>query len=104
MLLVISFAFALNACSNTVPNAEVCADMGHLGSFCAFTIRGPERRLSKRQWDQYRYGQLCMNVENFAKYQKFIERACQQNKNCVEEAEVKFTEFENRMARGTGSN
>ena len=79
----------------------MCADQGMLGAFCAFTRQeSGEQRLTKRQWDRFREGMLCMQFDDFAKYQKFVERACQQNNNCVDEAKREYEKFMRKMARG----
>lgn len=97
-LLVILFVLTCAGCNNVVPNVEVCADIGRDGAVCSHTLNGPERDISRRQWDRERFGQFCMMPESFAKYQKFIERACQNNK-CVREAYEELMKFKQRMAR-----
>lgn len=78
-------ALLTSSCTQTVPNAQVCADKGILGAKCAFTRNGPESKLAKLQWDRTRVGWFCMDARDFGKYQKFIEDACAHDKNCVDE-------------------
>lgn len=97
----ILFALGLSGCNLEIPNAYVCADKGSRGAFCAFTRQeSGEQRLTKRQWDRFRLGMFCMKAGDFSKYQLFVEKACQQNINCVDEAKREYNKFKRKMNRG----
>ena len=87
MLLLSLLIFALSGCSLVVPNVKICADKGKFGAVCAYTRDAKKKKIqvSKQEWDRERIGQFCMDAEGLGKYQTFIEKACQQNKNCVDE-------------------
>ena len=86
-ILFVIFVLSLSACAkNVIPNVEICADAGQFGAFCKFTRSGNSRNIEKPQWDMDRVGQFCMTPEGIGKYQKFIETACNHDRNCVDEA------------------
>jgi hypothetical protein len=75
------------ACSKlTIPNVEICADVGNAGAVCKYTRSNDSRDISKPQWDTERLGQFCMNPDALGEYQKFVEEACNHEKNCIDEA------------------
>lgn len=78
----------------TIPNVEICADEGDLGAFCKFTRKNQTRTLNLAQWDQQRFGWFCMASDSLAEYQSFIQHACNQEKNCIEQANQTLRTFE----------
>lgn len=83
MLLVLLGSLLLS-CSQTVPNAQVCADKGILGAVCAYTRNGPTSKVPVATWNKQRIGWFCMDASDFGKYQQFIEDTCQKDQNCVD--------------------
>jgi hypothetical protein len=75
-----------------VPNAEVCIELPSRAAFCKYTLQDTERFLSKDEWDNMSVGRLSLTPEDFGKYQKFIERACEFIK-CTEEEKQKHKEL-----------
>lgn len=72
-------------CSLQVPNVPICADKGKLGAICAFTRGDAEvKQIPKLQWDQMRVGWFCMDAKALGDYKTFIEKACQEDKECID--------------------
>jgi hypothetical protein len=63
----------------------ICRDKGKFGAICAHT-RGETKatQIPKLKWDQMRMGMFCMDAKALGDYRAFVEKACQQNSNCVE--------------------
>ena len=78
----------------TIPNVEICADEGDLGAFCKYTRKNQTRTLNLAEWDQQRFGWFCMDSDALDDYQSFIQHACNQEKNCIEQATQTFRTFQ----------
>lgn len=100
-ILVLALSLGAIGCGGLkIPNEWVCADGGKHGAFCAMTRSNSEQRLSKAQWDKVRVGWFCMHPDSFGNYQKFIELACNQNKNCIDDATRKAANLYRELRNG----
>ncbi len=59
--------------------------MGDLGASCANTQNDNTRDLTKQEWDEERFGQLCMTADSFIEIKKTIEKLCASTKKCTYE-------------------
>lgn len=100
---MISFIIALpliSGCSLTVPDMKVFRDKGDLGAHYAYTNSSGTGDVNKPDWDLIRFGQFCMNEEDFAKNQLFIEEACQITKGCkLEKLKENYMLFVKRLKK-----
>lgn len=61
--------------------------MGNLGASCFKSISAKTRDLSKEQWDQERFGQLCTKSDSFTNWKVAIEQLCADTRLCTYEEE-----------------
>lgn len=91
---------SLTSCTLTVPNLKVYRDKGDLGAHFAFTNSSETGEVTKYDWDLIRFGQFCMNEEDFAKNQLFVEEACQITKGCkIEQVRQNYLLFSKRIKK-----
>lgn len=77
-----------------------CGDKGSIGASCFHDLTGEKSTLTKAEWDDLRFGQICtLDPEGnkgatFADYKYFIETMCSWHKReCTTEVKKKLTEF-----------
>jgi hypothetical protein len=68
-----------------IPNIPIYRDKGKLGAIKSYT-RGEEERqtIPLLEWNKIRFGMFCMDPQGLGDYRKFIEMACQRDKNCID--------------------
>lgn len=54
--------------------------MGIDGASCFHTLTTEQRDIPKIQWDEERFGQLCMKSQAFADFKAELEQACSPNR------------------------
>ena len=64
-----------------MPNVEVCLELQE-GAQCVWTVQGPNRRLSKLEWDAISLGRVSQTAQDYGKIRLFIEKACEVSKKC----------------------
>lgn len=84
LLLVLSSAIAiaisLAGCARIkIKDSEWCADEGALGAECFHALSTNQRTLTKAEWDQERFGQVCTSTDGFTNWREAIEKFCAQN-------------------------
>lgn len=76
---------------------EWCADEGRLGADCFFTLSDKSETLSKADWDNKRFGQLCTDIDSFTNWKKGIEKLCANNPDCDPQTKAQFEKFFNKI-------
>ncbi len=66
-----------------IGNHEVCGDKGPLGATCFRLVSDDSRKLSHAEWEQERFGQLCMKAEAYANLKAALLKLCGRTKNCT---------------------
>ena len=74
------------SCQHTVPNLELCVKLQN-GAQCAYTIEGPERRLTEEEYQDVQLGKISMTAEAWGAVRQFIESACQTEQQCKDSKE-----------------
>lgn len=76
-LLVLSTCVLTASCAHIkIDNAEFCTDLGDTGAVCNKTLSHEPRDLSKQQWDQERFGQMCTSIDTVENWRAAILKAC----------------------------
>lgn len=79
------------------PNVEACGRL-QLGAACAYTIKGPDRRISEADWLDIRLGRISFTPAGYAEIRKFIEQTCAIHRDCkVEDIELFFKRIEKKL-------
>lgn len=79
------------------PNVEGCSRL-QLGAQCAYTIKGPDRRINEADWLLMRLGRISFDPKDYAKIRKFIEQTCAIHKDCKVEELMRFLDkMENKL-------
>lgn len=88
-------AFA-SGCPLKIPNVEFCADKGKYGAVCAYWLNAKDtkRRIKKSDWDKARIGMFCTSPKGLGAINALVEKACQQNKKCIEDIKTLITALE----------
>lgn len=68
--------FLVSCTSVPVYDSEVCGDLGTAGASCFHTLTTDARDIKKADWDQERFGQLCITSQTFADIKASIEKLC----------------------------
>lgn len=55
----------------------MCFTKPNYEAFCAFTLEGQEMTIDKDTWYSIQPGRFSLSPEDFALYQKFVEKACE---------------------------
>lgn len=66
-----------------VRDQEVCGDMGSQGASCVHTLTQEKRDIGFNDWDDIRFGWLCMSPATFADQKRLIEFLCQISHRCI---------------------
>ena len=81
--LMILSAFALNGCARVkINDHEICADKGELGARCVHMLSAKTRILDFDQWQDERFGQLCLREDGFANLKEAILKLCDSSQRC----------------------
>lgn len=97
-VLPLLFVLTLSSCGRIkLKNSEWCGDMGELGASCFKTHSDESRDLSKEQWDQERFGQVCTQAENFTNMKTAIQKLCYLTKKCTFEEKKILKELESKI-------
>jgi hypothetical protein len=57
--------------------------MGEDGATCFHTFTPDTRDLTKPEWDELRFGQLCTSADTFADWKVTIEKLCSASQRCT---------------------
>lgn len=80
---MILFVLILNGCARVpIKNSEWCADAGIDGAYCFKTLSDDARILTKEEWDEIRFGQICGSPQTFANFKKALLKLCRISKAC----------------------
>lgn len=80
------FAFVLNGCTTIkIKDDEICGDKGTLGASCFRMLSEGSRRIPKQQWDDERFGQLCMSSNAFGELKAALLKLCESTKCTFED-------------------
>lgn len=92
LLILLSFSFI--SCALQPPNVEVCGRL-RSGAICAWTLDGPERRLTESEWKELELGRFSMSPEHYGEIKKFILKACLKYKSCEKDTlEKRMSSFD----------
>ena len=81
-LLAISFILMGASCAVEIKDQEWCGDMGERGAECFHTLTQDKRTLTKTEWDEIRFGQVCSAASNFADIKANLEKLCHETQDC----------------------
>lgn len=82
-LFLCSFVLTASSCATVLIKDQVwCADEGHLGADCYHTLTQEHLTLTKAQWDDARFGQVCTSANNFADIKGQLEKLCHESRRC----------------------
>ena len=74
---------SLLACGHVeINDHEVCGDKGSLGASCFHMLSTKSRRLTFKEWEQERFGQLCMKPDAYANFKAALLKLCEKTKRC----------------------
>jgi len=85
------------SCQVKLEDHEVCGDKGELGAKCFHLKSAGTRALSYEEWEEERFGQLCMKDTAFANLKKAILKLCDQTKRCTWEELQVIQKFDTRI-------
>lgn len=78
--------FVLTSCAKVhFSNSEICADLGDAGAFCQMTLSDDSRDFTKEEWDEIRFGWLCMAPETWEELKASILKLCKETNVCAYE-------------------
>lgn len=88
--LLTTLSLALSGCAGvTINDYPIYADKGSLGAAEAHTIDDvPVEQVPKIQWDDMRFGMLCMGADAWADYKKDVEKVCATSHLCTEQLQT----------------
>lgn len=83
-----------------IKDKEVCGDLGTDGADCFHTLKDTQRYIPKLEWDELRFGWLCMSPESFAQMKTEILQLCETSGKCnYEKVEKLLTRFSLNLNR-----
>jgi hypothetical protein len=95
---VLSACAILNACAHVkINDAEWCADLGADGASCFHTLTDESRDLTREQWDQARFGQVCTSSDSFANWKAAILKFCSRTRLCTYQFKKSVEDFSERV-------
>lgn len=99
-MLVILSVLIFSSCSKIpVKNAEWFTDLGEAGADSFYTFEGPERELTKEEWDKEREGMLCTDSSNYANLIIAIETFCRRYKACEKDFKKNIAQFSEKIEK-----
>jgi hypothetical protein len=92
-------ASAAASCAQVkIMDAQVCADIGSQGATCDNFLTSKPVDIPQPEWDDRRFGQLCISGSAFADIKREIEQLCSANAaRCDYETEQAMHDFFTRM-------
>lgn len=100
-LAVILLGLVLTSCASlSVPNEEACIRLQR-GAACTYTLDGPERDFTEKQWEHVRIGRVSFDYKSYGEIRKFIEQACEKDKDCeLKKVKKRLDHVEYRLRLG----
>ena len=78
------FVLSGATCSRVViQDHEICGDKGELGASCFRMLSNSKRTLDFYEWEQERFGQLCMKADAYANFKAALLKLCESSKRCT---------------------
>lgn len=94
------FVLILSSCGQIrLNNSEWCGDLGDLGASCFKTHSDESRDITKDEWDQERFGQVCTQAENFSNMKTALQKLCYLTKKCTIEEKKILNSLENKIEK-----
>ena len=81
VLSLLSLTLFLSSCAVSPPNVPVLIRLND-GAHEAYTIDGPERRLTEEEFKEIEVGLICMEPKAWGEVKTFIDKVCQRDGNC----------------------
>lgn len=89
LYILTGLTLALSGCARVkIVDHVFCGDEGTIGASCFHTLTDEIQILSKSQWDDMRFGQICTldpeghKGETFADWKAVIEKLCSVSSDC----------------------
>jgi len=77
------FALSGASCPKVkIRDHEICGDKGAMGAKCFHTLSAQTRTLDLEQWDDERFGQLCMKADAYANLKAALLKLCDSSRRC----------------------
>lgn len=90
-LSLLSLTLFLNSCAVSPPNVRVFVRL-QKGAQSAYTIDGPQERLTEEEFKEIEVGLVCMEPKSWGEVKTFIDKVCQRDGSCdldnIKEAEA----------------
>lgn len=97
-LIALSSAIVVSACTVTVKDKEVCADLGVAGAHCAHTYIEKRRDIPKAVWDKERIGWMCMHADDFSDTEDSLDELCRTTNLCDYRTKEELKKLRARLA------
>jgi hypothetical protein len=65
-----------------IKDHEICGDKGELGAACFHTLTEQSRSLDFYEWEEQRFGWLCMPSDAFADLKATLLKLCESSHRC----------------------
>jgi hypothetical protein len=91
----------LSACSQVkIKDFQVCGDIGTQGATCDNFLTEHPVDIRQPEWDDYRFGMLCISSDSFGELKREIEQLCSAHANqCDYETQKQMKSFFKRMEK-----
>lgn len=66
-----------------IADHELCGDKGELGASCFHMLSDENRKLTYEEWEQERFGQICMKADAYANIKAALLKLCESSRRCT---------------------
>lgn len=96
------FVFGLSGAScPKVPiyDHEICGDKGELGARCRYWLSDGLRNLPLEQWDEERFGQMCMKPDAYSNITAALLKLCESSGRCSWQEKQDLKNLEKKISK-----